>query len=147
MGQHLPGITQTTSPLSKQEGHLLPGTGYSSISKSYTSPIVSTLGMVEIGSLKFTNKSIFRLSLTRLRCVNIKKTKAEIAINIHIINIAEIIILIILFLLICDCPFNPVPHIIHKNDCSSNHDKNLTKDTDSTTIGIELCNIPQISEH
>jgi hypothetical protein len=24
---------------------------------------------------------------------------------------------------------------------------NLTNETDSTTIGIELCNIPQISEH
>jgi hypothetical protein len=31
--------------------------------------------------------------------------------------------------------------------CSCNQDKNLTKDTDSMTIGIELCNIPQISEH
>jgi len=31
--------------------------------------------------------------------------------------------------------------------CSCSQDKNLTKDTDSTTIGIELCNIPQISEH
>ena len=31
--------------------------------------------------------------------------------------------------------------------CSCNQDKNLTKDTDSITIGIELCNIPQISEH
>jgi len=38
-------------------------------------------------------------------------------------------------------------HSAPKNYCSSNHDKNLTKDTDSTTIGIELCNIPQISEH
>jgi hypothetical protein len=27
IGQHLPGITQTVSPLSKQAGHLLPGTG------------------------------------------------------------------------------------------------------------------------
>lgn len=27
MGQHLPGITHTVTSLSKQEGHLLPGTG------------------------------------------------------------------------------------------------------------------------
>jgi hypothetical protein len=31
--------------------------------------------------------------------------------------------------------------------CSCNQDKNFTRDTDSTTIGIELCKIPQISEH
>ena len=31
--------------------------------------------------------------------------------------------------------------------CSCNHDKNFSNDTDSTTIGIELCKIPQISEH
>ena len=29
---------------------------------------------------------------------------------------------------------------------SYNHDKNLTKGTDSTTIGIELCNIPQLKK-
>jgi hypothetical protein len=31
--------------------------------------------------------------------------------------------------------------------CSCNQDKNFSKETDSTTIGIELCKIPQISEH
>lgn len=31
--------------------------------------------------------------------------------------------------------------------CSCNHDKNFSKPTDSITIGIELCNIPHISEH
>ena len=31
--------------------------------------------------------------------------------------------------------------------CSCNHDRNFSKETDSTTIGIELCKIPQISEH
>ena len=31
--------------------------------------------------------------------------------------------------------------------CSSNQAKNLSMDTDSITIGIELCNIPQSSEH
>ena len=31
--------------------------------------------------------------------------------------------------------------------CSCNQDKNFSNDTDSTTIGIELCKIPQISEH
>jgi len=33
------------------------------------------------------------------------------------------------------------------NYCSCNQCKNLSKDIDSTTIGIELCKIPQISEH
>jgi hypothetical protein len=31
--------------------------------------------------------------------------------------------------------------------CSCSHDKNFSNDTDSTTIGIELCKIPHISEH
>jgi len=31
--------------------------------------------------------------------------------------------------------------------CSSNQAKNFSNDTDCTTIGIELCNIPHISEH
>jgi len=30
--------------------------------------------------------------------------------------------------------------------CSCNQDKNCSKDTDSTTIGIELCKIPQITK-
>ena len=33
------------------------------------------------------------------------------------------------------------------NYCSLNQCKNLSKEIDSTTIGIELCKIPQISEH
>jgi hypothetical protein len=41
----------------------------------------------------------------------------------------------------------PTAQINSSSYCSCNQDKNLTKDTDSTTIGIELCNIPQISEH
>ncbi len=31
--------------------------------------------------------------------------------------------------------------------CSSNQVRNFSKDTDSITIGIELCSIPHISEH
>lgn len=31
--------------------------------------------------------------------------------------------------------------------CSYNQDKNFSRDIDSITIGIELCNIPHISEH
>lgn len=31
--------------------------------------------------------------------------------------------------------------------CCSNQVKNFSRLTDSITIGIELCNIPQISEH
>ena len=30
--------------------------------------------------------------------------------------------------------------------CSCNQDKNFSNEIDSITIGIELCNIPQISE-
>ncbi len=33
------------------------------------------------------------------------------------------------------------------NYCDSNQFRNFSKDTDSITIGIELCKIPQISEH
>ena len=31
--------------------------------------------------------------------------------------------------------------------CSCNQERNFSSDIDSITIGIELCNIPHISEH
>jgi hypothetical protein len=33
------------------------------------------------------------------------------------------------------------------NYCSCNQDRNFSSEIDSITIGIELCNIPHISEH
>ena len=37
--------------------------------------------------------------------------------------------------------------IKQENYCSSNHVRNFSIETDSITIGIELCKIPHISEH
>jgi len=49
------------------------------------------------------------------------------------------------FLIIWSLSINTFLSIV--SYCSSNQAKNFSSDTDCTTIGIELCNIPHISEH
>ena len=50
-GQHLPGITHTVSPFSKQAGHLFPGTGTSFIPE-FPSLGVGVVGVGSVNSIK-----------------------------------------------------------------------------------------------